>query len=126
MSFVQKHPGAMTAHFLAMVRQKVKRAAGIVKNSSDLRDINLCSWMSAGSSSLSDVRDVREVTTLCHVMDAINRDDISTAMDTLALRIQSVIRAKSKGGSWEKSSKMELIPEQGVEMVPSGLTGLLS
>eukprot|EP00974_Lingulodinium_polyedra_P050273 4834505-Lingulodinium_polyedra.AAC.1 len=59
-------------------------------------------------------------------MDAISQDKLSQAMDILAMRIESVIHAKSKGGSWDKSQRAELIAMPGEDLRPAGLSGLTS
>ena len=125
LAFCSRHPGAMTAHFLNAVRLRVRGAAGQVTQTRDLRGVNLAEW--ARDAGLSETRDCREMLTLATVMDHLNKDDFERAADTLVCRMQALLRAKQKGGSWEKASKMELIPEiGGAELGPAGLSGLTS
>ena len=127
LTFAHRYPGALAAHFLAGVRTKTRGAAGVMQHSKDLRDCSVSDWLSTShNAGLSETRDVREVQTIGAVMDAVSRDELSRAMDILAMRIESVIQAKSKGGSWEKSQKAELIPLPGEDLRPAGLSGLTS
>jgi len=57
-------------------------------------------------------------------MDAVNRKDLSTAMDILVMRLQALAAAKRKGGSWEKAAKVELIAEPGTDCMAAGVSGL--
>ena len=77
---------------------------------SDLMKVNVAQWASQNAG-LSDIRDIREVATLSHAMDAINRREAAMAMDILAQRILAIQLAKRKGGSWEKAEAVELIPD---------------
>ena len=43
------------------------------------------------------------------------------ALDTLVQRVASVQLAKQKGGSWEKSEQVELIPIGGHCLAPGGV-----
>ena len=96
----------MAAHFLSGVRLKQRGAAGTLRHSKDLRDCSVSDWLAVShNAGLTEVRDVRELQTLAVVMDSISRDELSRAMDVLAMRIESVIQAKSNGGTWEKSQR---------------------
>ena len=121
MTFCQRHPGALTAHFLGQVRQKVKGASGVLTQSKHLRDVDMVSWLQAGGSGVTEKRDLREVLTLATVVDLVNKDNVAQALDVIVMRVQAIQKAKSKGGDWEKASKLELISEPGTEMLPAGL-----
>lgn len=107
LAYATKHPGALSAHFLASIYSRLSK--GRLTKSSQLREANVTQWASQHSG-LSEIRDVREVLTLAETMDCINRREISRAMDVLAQRILAVQQAKRKGGSWEKAECIELIP----------------
>ena len=74
---------------------------------------------------MTELRDQREAQTLASVLDSVNDGDMSRAMDIVVCRLLALQQAKKKGGSWEKASKMELIPEPGGDMGPTGVLGLL-
>lgn len=126
LGFAQKHPGALTAHFLQLVRMKMRGAAGVVKETKQLRDVDVSSYVSTGSMGLTELRDIREAATLGAVLDAVNRSEVSTALDIIVMRLQALQAAKRKGGSWDKASKVELIPEPGADMMAAGVSGLVS
>eukprot|EP00974_Lingulodinium_polyedra_P068884 6670192-Lingulodinium_polyedra.AAC.1 len=75
-------------------------------------------------SGVSELRDQREVLTLCKCLDHLNRHEVPEAVDTLAQRVVSVQAAKQKGGSWEKSELMELIPTGALCLAPGGVSSL--
>ena len=77
------------------------------------------------SGQLKEVRNVQEATTLAAALDHLNGDRTSQAVDTIAMRIVAMTRAKGKDGSWEKASRMELISVSNEALGPSGLTGLV-
>jgi len=107
LAYATKHPGALSAHFLASIYARLSK--GRMTKSSQLREANVVQWASQHSG-LTEIRDVREVLTLAEAMDCINRREISRAMDVLAQRILAIQQAKRKGGSWEKAECIELIP----------------
>eukprot|EP00972_Heterocapsa_arctica_P014886 2192539-Heterocapsa_arctica.AAC.1 len=57
-------------------------------------------------------------------MDSINTKQLSTAMDVLAQRIQAIQTAKTKGGSWQKAAKIELVTQHGSSVGSSGMLRL--
>lgn len=120
--FAAKHPGALTANFINALRQKLMR--GGILRTSQLRDIEMTEFVTTGAAGLKEVRDRREAMTILQAMDHINQREVSKAMDVLAMRITALLEAKSSGGSWDKASRKELIPEEGSSLAPSGLTGL--
>ena len=83
-------------------------------------------WMQAGGSNLTELRDIREATTLCCILDAINRNELSEALDMLTMRMHTMMTAKTKGGTWEKAARLELIPASTGDLLPAGLSGLAS
>ena len=107
LAYATKHPGALSAHFLASIYARLSK--GRVTRSSQLRETNVSQW-AAQHSGLSEIRDIREVLTIAEAMDCINRKEIARAMDVLAQRILAVQQAKKKGGSWEKTETIEFIP----------------
>ena len=120
-AFAAEHPGALTAFFLGMVHQRMSQ--GVVRRSSDLRRGSVVAWAERHSG-LSELRDQRELLTLATAMDLINDRQLESAMDVLSQRISSLQAAKTKGGSWEKSSRIELTTTPGSGAQPSGLLKL--
>ena len=120
--FAAKHPGALTANFINALRQKLMR--GGILRTSQLRDIEMTEFITTGAAGLKEVRDRREALTILQAMDLVNKREVAKAMDVLSMRITALLEAKSSGGSWDKASRKELIPEDGGSLAPSGLTGL--
>lgn len=108
-AFAAKHPGALTAHFLASVFSRLSK--GTVTRSSQLREASVTAWAHSHSG-LTEPRDLKEIQTLAEVLDNVNRKEIARAMDTLCQRIIAIQAARAKGGSWEKAEALELINTQ--------------
>ena len=70
------------------------------------------------------MRDVKEIMTICAMMDAANEKCLPTCMDIGAQRITAVQQAKAKGSSWEKASRLELVVGPGELATPSGFQKL--
>ena len=113
LAFAAKSPGALTAHFLAGIYARLSK--GSISRSSQLREASAVSWAHQFSG-LSEVRDqkevLKEVLTLCEILDHINRREIARALDVLCQRIVAIQQAKAKGGSWEKAEALELVTNQ--------------
>ena len=109
LAFAAKSPGALTAHFLAGIYARLSK--GSISRSSQLREASAVSWAHQFSG-LSEVRDQKEVLTLCEILDHINRREIARALDVLCQRIVAIQQAKAKGGSWEKAEALELVTNQ--------------
>ena len=105
-SFAARHPGALTAHFLASVYSRLSK--GSLTRSSQLRQVSVAAWAQQFSG-LTEVRDMKEVVTLAEILDAVNREEISQALDVLCQRILAIQAAKQKGGTWEKAEAIELV-----------------
>lgn len=105
-SFAARHPGALTAHFLASVYSRLSK--GALTRSGQLREVSVTAWAQQFSG-LTEIRDMKEVVTLAEILDSINRKEISQALDILSQRILAIQSAKSKGGSWEKAEAIELV-----------------
>jgi len=105
-AFAAKHPGALTAHFLAGVFTRLSK--GTLAKSSQLRDVSVTSWAHQFAG-LSELRDMKEVLTLAEILDHVNRREIARALDVLVQRILAIQAAKMKGGSWEKAEGIELV-----------------
>jgi hypothetical protein len=58
------------------------------------------------------------------ILDAVNWKCVDEALDILVMRLHALQAAKQKGGSWEKASRLELIPASGVKLLPAGLSGM--
>ncbi|CAK8990539.1 unnamed protein product, partial [Durusdinium trenchii] len=100
LAFASKHPGALTAHFLAGVYSRLSK--GSLTRTGQLRDVSVTSWAHQFSG-LTEVRDLKEVVTLAEILDSVNRKEISRALDIICQRIIAIQSAKQKGGSWEKA-----------------------
>lgn len=109
LAFAAKSPGALTAHFLAGVYARLSK--GTVNQSSQLREASAVSWAHQFSG-LTEVRDQKEVLTLCEILDHVNRREIARALDILVQRIVAIQSAKAKSGSWEKAESLELVSTQ--------------
>lgn len=121
LAFAAKHPGALSAFFLAMVHQRMSQ--GLVRRTSDLRSQSLVQWAQSHAG-LTETRDQREVLTLAMAMDNINNKQLSSAMDILSQRIQAIQVAKGKSGSWDKAAKIELVVQHQSTAASSGLLRL--
>ena len=121
LAFAAQHPGALTAAFLQMVRQRTSQI--MMSNTRELRNVSLVDW-AQHHLQLTEMRDQKEIMTLCLAMDNINARKLEAAMDVLSQRIAAVQAAKSKGGSWEKAAKMELTLPPGAPTTSSGLLRL--
>ena len=125
LTFAQRHPGALSAHFLSQVRQKLRGPAARPTKTSHLKEVSLTDWVTQ-SSGLQEIRDVREAQTIACAIDAVNRNSIAEALDILVMRLHALQSAKSKGGSWDKAAVLELIPSTGSGLLPAGLAGITS
>lgn len=105
-AFAARHPGALTAHFLAGVYQRLSK--GTLNRSSQLREPSVTAWAHQFSG-LTEIRDIKEVVTLSEALDAVNRREIAQAMDILCQRILAIQAGKTKGGSWERAEAIELV-----------------
>ncbi|CAE7221804.1 unnamed protein product [Symbiodinium sp. CCMP2592] len=108
-AFAAKHPGALTAHFLAGVYARLSK--GTMTRTSQLREASVAAWAHQFTG-LSEIRDLKEVLTLAEILDSVNRREIERAMDILCQRILAIQVAKMKGGSWEKAEAIELVNTQ--------------
>ena len=121
LAFADTHPRVLGAHFLNSIRHK--QGCGNMTETRELCNVAVADWVSSGNQ-LKEVRDVREATTLATVLDHFNSDRTSQAVDTIAMRIVAMTRAKGKDRSSEKASRMELISVSNEALGPSGVTGL--
>ena len=121
-AYAAKHPGALTAHFLSGIYAKVHK--GAISESKSLRDVNVAAWASAHTG-LTETRDLREVANIAAAMDAVQRDEIASALDILAQRVVSIQNAKKAGGKWEKAELIELISPSGSGLASGGMLSLM-
>ena len=121
-AYAESHPGALGAFFLAAIYQRMTK--GLLTESKQLRDVN-CSQWAAAHSGLQEMRDLREVQTLCMILDILNRRQLSKAIDALSQRVLAIQQAKRKDGKWEKAEMLELLPPTGTSLVPAGMRSLL-
>ena len=95
------------------------------KDTRELRRASVVSWAQKYSG-VTELRDQREIATLAACMDGTQKKDVEQVMDIMAQRIISIQQAKQKGGSWEKSQKLELVSQDGTGAMPSGMARLLA
>ena len=123
LAFASKHPGALTASFLSGLHLAMMK--GQVNRTKQLREVNVAAWVNKGCG-LSEVRDIREATTIAAAMDKIQQRDLEGAMDILCQRILALQAAKAKNGSWDKAEKLELIGGSGTSMGSAAMLQLAS
>jgi hypothetical protein len=117
-AFAAEHPGALAANFLRQCQSKT--GGGRIAETKHMRRVSTVQWQERHAN-LKDIRDQKEVLTLCTVIDYINDDRLAEALDVLSQRVLAIQGAKSTGGSWEKSSKLELTNEPGSSSLTGGL-----
>ena len=61
-------------------------------------------------SGLNEIRDLREVQTLARVLTKLCHDRLGEAVDTIAMRVKSILLARSSKGSWDKAQHLEILP----------------
>ena len=115
LEFSQKFPGALAAQFVVAAVERLENASAT--NERQLYRADLARW-ARDYAQLKEVRDQREVQTLCAAMQRITRDEVPQALDLMSQRIKSILLAKSSKGSWEKAQNIELlaIPEASVAL----------
>ena len=121
-SYAMKHPGALSAHFLAGIYARIHK--GMMTQSRHLRDVNVAAWASSHTG-LTELRDLREIANIAAAMDCIQRDEVAQALDILAQRVVSIQNAKKAGGKWEKSEAIELITPSGAGLASGGMLSLM-
>lgn len=114
-AFAIKHRGALTAHFLAMVRQRLM--GGYPTTTGELRQVDAVTWVERVSG-ITDPIAKREASTPCHVLDNVNRRDAPRALDILSMRLWAIQLAALKVPR-ENATMIELIP--GNDPVTPGL-----
>lgn len=107
LSFANRHPGALGAHFLLQVRRRLMRP--LPENSSELRETDPTAWAMT-QADLKEVRDLCEVQLLSRLLMDINSDRLASAVDLLVMRIREIRMAKAQGGTWEKAGAISLMP----------------
>ena len=66
---------------------------GRVTQTKQLRDVSVMDWIQGGHSILTELRDVREATTLASILDSVNRQDIAGALDVLVMQLHALMAA---------------------------------
>ena len=107
LKFHLERPGALAAHFLCQVSQKLGRP--MPTSSAELLRTDVVGW-SERHSGVKDVRDQREIQFLGRILQDLGTDRLPQLADLLALRIREIRAAKGEGGSWEKAGVMSLLP----------------
>ena len=69
LSFAAKHPGALTAHFLAGMSARLSK--GTVNRTSQLRQASVAAWAQQRAG-LTEPKNLKEVLTLAEVSDPFN------------------------------------------------------
>ena len=106
-TFALEHPGALAAHFANKVHEQT--GSGLMRRTRQLRDVAYTRYVGSDAFGLSELRDKREAMTLATILEKLNKDEVSQAMDVISMRLLALQEAKQKGGSWEKASLKELI-----------------
>ena len=101
-----ERPGALACQFLIAVRAALNQDPP--KSTKDLLKVDVVKW-ARDSTSLKEVRDLREMQTLMAVLARISDNRLPEAVDILAQRAKSILTAKAPKGSWEKSQVLELV-----------------
>jgi hypothetical protein len=99
------------------------KSGGRISESKMLRTVSTTNWQERHTA-LKELRDQKEMLTLCTVFDMVNTRRPAEALDCIAQRILAIQAAKSTGGSWEKASKLELVNEPGSSSLTGGLQTL--
>ena len=107
LKFHYERPGALAAHFLMQVRQRMGRAPP--KDSGELVHTDVAGWVSLHSER-KDVRDQKEVAFLGRVLQDMAMDRLPQLADVVAMRIREIRAAKKEGGTWEKANVVSLLP----------------
>ena len=66
MAYAPKHPGALSAYFLAAIYQRMSK--GQIRETRGRRDVSVSQWAVAHTG-LQELRDTREVQTMALVLD---------------------------------------------------------
>ena len=110
-AFASKHPGALTAHFLAGVFARLWKGTYV----ESLKPVVPWAHQFTG---LSELRDLKEVLALAEILDSVNRREIERAMDILCQRVLATRAAKMKGGSREKGPSSWSTPRKALPAPP--------
>ena len=106
-NFAQKYPGALGAHLLLQIREKLH--GGELRRSEDLYTTDPTTW-AAREDSIKDTRDRKELMFLTSLLLHLNKMKLERVVDLVAMRIRELRYAKSSGGSWEKAEPISLAP----------------
>jgi len=125
LQFAAKNRGSLAAQFLISVHNSLNK--GDPPDSRAMMGTDLTRWASDGSSGLKEIRDIREIQTLCLALQRMGAGRLDEAADVLAQRVKAVLTAKAPKGSWEKGQIIELLPVAGGSVATAAeltLTGL--
>ena len=114
LNFAARHPGALAAHFLAQVRERLSRREP--KNAVELNQTDVGSWIPL--SGLKEVRDLREASILCRILTDLTHRRTEQAADVIAMRLRELRHAKATGSSWEKAEVVSLLPGSSSSTAP--------
>ena len=122
LNFAAKRPGALAAHFLAQVRERLSK--GEPRSGKELLETDAASWIPV--SGLKEVRDLREATVLCRILTELTHRRPEKAADIIAMRLREIRFAKTASSSWEKAEAVSLMPgtTPGTAPVPDLAMGL--
>ena len=115
--FASRYPGSLAAQFVVAIYDKLEGTA--MKNEKMLYRTDVGKW-SRDLSGLKEVRDQREVQTLCAAMAKLQRQEVPAALDILSQRIKAILLAKTAKGSWEKAQTIELLSMPEASLATSG------
>jgi hypothetical protein len=111
-AFAAEHPGALTANFLRQCQNKT--GGGRIAETKQLRRVSTVQWQERHAN-LKDIRDQKEVLTLCTAIDYINEERLAEALDVLSQRVLAIqggeidmgARGRSQA-SWSSRTSLEV------------------
>ena len=106
-AFAAAHPGALAAHMLCQIREKM--SGGPPTSTSDIYKVDPTFW-GARDGVLKDARDVKELSFLCQILLNMNKLNMARVADMATMRITELRFARASGQSWEKAEVLGLLP----------------
>ena len=76
------------------------------------------------SQPVNDIRDLREIHTLCAMCGALNQNDISGALDICLQRVAAILKQSGGKAAWDKAECLELIGPSKAGLVPAGMLSI--
>jgi len=123
-NFATRYRGCLAAQFLIAVHNALSK--GNPSTDREMMAVDLVRW-SQEASGLKELRDLREIQSLCLIMSRLNQGRLEEAADAIAQRVKGVLSAKAPKGTWERAQLIELLPVSGGSIATAAelsLTGL--